>query len=130
MANNDPIYGRLYRPGIGLRLTTGAATRDGSNATLLFTSDATNGSHLRRLQLMHAGTNVASLLLVYKAVGGANFALIKDWGLLANTLSNTLSAIQQDVPFGLGLGPSEQIWVQLATSVAAGIDVTAEVMDF
>ena len=130
MPNTDPIYGSIYRSGIGVRLTTGAATRDGSNPNqLLFTANATNGSYLRRLSFMHAGTNVQTLLLVYKALGGANFRLLKDFQFAAYTLSNTVSSNPPDLTLNLGLGPGEQIWVQLATTVAGGIDVTAEVMD-
>lgn len=128
--NTDPIYGKVYRnPRITLTNQSGA-TYDGSNAVALFTADATNGSKLVRLLVQPRGTNVASLLRIYKAAAAGSFALIREFALPATTASSTVQATPIEIPFNLGLEASGQIYVQLSTTVAGGYDVMAELMDY
>jgi len=128
-ANDTPIFGRAYK-NPRVTLTTGFATYTGADATLLFTADATNGSRVRRLLVTQRGTNVASVLRVFKAVGAANYALIRELHLPASTASSTVAVGTYDVSLDLGLEPSAQIYVQLSTTVAGGVDVMAEAMDY
>ena len=127
--NVDPIYGKVYKnPRVSL--ATGYTTYDGTNASLLFTADATNGSKLMRLIVQPKGTNVASLLRIYKASGSTNFALIREFALAATTASNTSAAFPIEIPFVLGLEASAQIYVHLTVTVAGGYDIMAEAMDY
>lgn len=128
-ANTNPIFGLIAR-NPSLTLTTGANTYTGADATLLLTADASNGSKLSRLRLGPRGVNAASIIRIYKAVGGTGFALLQEVALAATTASSGTANIPIVIPMDMQLGASVQIYVQLSATVAGGWDVTAELADY
>lgn len=131
MPNYDPIYGKVYK-NPRVTLASGSATYDGSAATLLFTADATSGSKVVRMFAQPRGAiNTPCVLRVYKASGGANFALIREWPLAAVTASQSIASNPIELQFNLGLEASGQIYVQLsAYGTGSGWDIMLEAMDY
>ena len=112
-------------------LTAANTATDGTGSTgraLIFTAGA-SGSVLPKIRLMHLGTNIATLIRVFRNNGSdpevaGNNALIHEQALAANSLSQTAASIPYDVDCNLVLDNSERIYVTLATAVAAGIKIT------
>jgi hypothetical protein len=115
-------------------LTAANTALDGTGATgrlLLFTAGS-SGSILPAVRAMHLGTNVATLIRVFRnngsdpAVAGNN-TLVAEKAIASNTVSHTAESIPYDIPLNMTLAGGanpERIYVTLATAVAAGIQIT------
>lgn len=110
---------------------TGLTGTGATGRALVFTAGA-SGSMLPGITFMHLGTNVATLLRIFKNNGSDpevadNNSLIAEVAMAANTLSQTAESIPyyaelNEVLAG-GANP-ERIYVTLATAVAAGVRIT------
>jgi len=112
-------------PGV---LTAANTAMDGTGATgrlLLFTAGA-NGSILPSIRFMHKGTNVATVMRVFRNNGSdpevtTNNTLIGEKAIAANTLSQTAESTVYELTLNVKLAASERIYVTMGTAVAAGI---------
>ena len=130
-ANTTPIY--TATPDVqwtAAALATGNTTKDGTaGTTLVFTAGA-NGSFLHKLVLKPTGTNVASLVRVFLNNGltngtAANNSLVADAGLPATTNSEVAGNVVVEVPLNYAVPAGYRVYAVLATTVAAGWQVTA-----
>lgn len=112
-------------------LTAANTALDGTGATgraLIFTAGA-SGSVLPAIRFLHLGTNIATLMRVFRNNGSdpevaGNNALIYEQEIAANTTSSTAASIPYQLDCNLLLDNAERVYVTLATAVAAGIKVT------
>ncbi len=129
-----PQFTATPNKGAPATLTAANTALDGTGATgraLVFTAGA-NGSILPGLTIRHLGTNVATLIRVFKNNGAdpevaANNALIKEVALALNTLSQVATSIEYFAELNEALAGGatpERIYVTLATAVAAGVKIT------
>lgn len=125
-------------PGTPGKLTAANTATDGTGATgrvLVYTAEAVTGggSILPGIRFKHLGTNVATLVRIFRNNGSdpetaSNNTLIDEVAIAANTLSQTAASISYDSLLNLILkghaSTPERIYVTLATAVAAGIQIT------
>jgi hypothetical protein len=112
-------------------LTAANTATNGTGATgrlLIFTAGS-SGSILPAIRCMHLGTNVATLVRIFRNNGSdpevaGNNALIAEVALAANTVSQTASSAPYSVAANLVLASGERIYCTLATAVAAGVQIT------
>lgn len=136
-ANIDPIYTR--EPEVANNGTTGmnqlitAAASDytgiDADTSLVFTTDATNGSYIERLRFKAGGTNVATVARIYLNNGSAattatNNTFYGEVSLPATTAIATAATVEIDYPMGFAIPAGFRIYVGLATAVSAGWVVT------
>lgn len=112
-------------PGSLTAANTSTAGTGATGRVLIFTAGA-SGSILPAIRCMHLGTNVATLVRIFRNNGsdpevGGNNALIAEVALAANTVSQTAESIVYNESVNLVLGASERIYCTLATTVAAGV---------
>lgn len=131
-ASNPPSN---FTPGA---LTAANTALDGTGTTLLIATapaTASGGSMVERVRCMHKGTNVATVVRVFKNNGSTptvagNNTLIAEATMLANTLSQTAASVPVDIVINEVLKANattpERIYVSIGTAVAAGIQFTAE----
>ncbi len=129
-----PQFVTVVNPGTPGTLTAANTALDGTGATgrlLVFTA-ASTGSLLPSILFTHKGTNVATVMRVFRNNGAdpevaANNVLIAEVAMAANTLSQTASSVQGQATLNLKLGQvagaNERIYVTMGTAVAAGIHV-------
>jgi hypothetical protein len=126
-----PQFATTPNKGTPGSLTAANTARDGTGATgriLIFTAGA-SGSILPMIRFMHLGTNVATLCRYFRNNGSdpevaGNNSLIGEIAIASNTLSQTAESIVYNETTNLVLAAGERIYVTLATTVAAGIQVT------
>jgi cyanophycinase-like exopeptidase len=111
-------------------LTTGTNNYDGTSGTTVVFTAGSSGSFLRSLELEAAGTNVATVLRVFinngSAVGTAsNNALVMQYSLPATTASATVGTPHVTVPLNLAVPAGYVVRVVLATTVAAGWQISS-----
>lgn len=118
-------------------LTAANTATDGTGTVLLLATapaTASGGSVVERIRCMHLGTNVASVVRVFLNNGSTptvagNNALIAEKTMPANTVSQTVESIAQDVFLNQVLKANastpERIYVTIGTAVAAGIKFAA-----
>jgi hypothetical protein len=104
---------------------TGDYTGISANHQLVFSSDPTNGSYIRKIRFQALGTNVASVARIYINNGldptsAANNILFGQQSLPATTAINTAATSEIDYPMEIALNPGFRIYVGLGTTVAAG----------
>lgn len=129
-----PQFVSTPNAGTPATLTAANTALDGTGATgraLVFTAGS-SGSLLPALRVMHLGTNVATLIRVFRNNGSdpevaGNNALIYEKAIASNTVSHTAESTPYNCPLNLtlegGANP-ERIYVTLATAVAAGVRIT------
>jgi hypothetical protein len=96
-----------------------------TNAQLVFTADATNGSWIERLRFKAVGTNAASNARVFINNGSTNGtatnnAFYGEISLPATTATNSAATIDLDYPMGFALMPGFRIYVVYTSTIAAG----------
>lgn len=109
-------------------LQTAAAdyTGIGVSNTLIFTSDATNGSYVQRIRGKALGTNVASVARVFLNNGAGNTAsslnncFYGEFSLPATTAIATAATVEIDYNLNFALPPNFRLYIGLGTGVAAG----------
>lgn len=129
--NNHPIYsGQGHVDWLGSLLTTASTAKDGTGASLIYTSDAANGSYVREMRFRAAGSNVATVARVWVNNGStpgtaANNILIDEITLSATTLSEVAALQPYVMPLGFALNPGYRLYAAIGTTVAAGYYVCA-----
>jgi hypothetical protein len=141
-ANTAPIYS--VSGNVSNNLTTGmnqlitAAANDytgiDSDVSKVFTAGA-NGSYIQRLRFKAGGTNVPTVARIYLNNGSdhttaSNNVFYGELSLPATTASATAATVDIDYPMGFALNANFQIFVGLATAVAAGWVVTPIAGDY
>lgn len=132
-ANNSPIFTRVGdvssngTTGMATDLVTATGDYTGvsANHQLVFTSDATEGSFLRRLRFKAKGTNTASVARIYINNGSdpttaTNNTFFGEATLPSTTATNTAATAEIDYTMDVALNPGFRVYVGLGTTVAAG----------
>jgi hypothetical protein len=114
---------------MGVLLTTGTNTYDGTAGVVAFTFDAAEGGEIPLLRFKARGANVATVARVYINNGGAagtagNNSLITEVDLPITVASATVSTPDINAVLGIRANAGDRILVHLATTVAAGWQVT------
>lgn len=130
-ANNLPKFPKIGDIQWGATaITTANTAKDGTGTVLtVFTADATNGSWVRSMKWVPAGTNVASVGRVFINNGSTNATAANNSHydqitLPASTNSETGALFIPTMPLGFWLPPGYKLNVTIGTSVAAGYYVT------
>lgn len=136
MSSSPEYAAGAVNAGTPVSLTNADTATDGTgaNTVLVFTAPTTGkGAFLPKLRCQPLGTNVASLLRVFKNNGStpataSNNALIAEKALPAVTISQTAENGGLDVDLNIALKMNattpERIYVCIATAVAGGWKVT------
>lgn len=126
--NNKPIFIGVPDVQWGTTVVATANTAmDGTGTVLtVFTADATNGGYVQKLNIRHAGTNVATLLRIFFNNGSTNATALNnilygELGIAANTVSQTAPASDYVFPLNLALPLGYKINVTVGTTVSAGL---------
>lgn len=130
-ANTTPIFLKQPRASFvstGVNANT-AFDGTGTVATV-FTADATNGSKIEDVYLLHAGTNVATVVRFFVNNGSANSTatnntLVHEETMAANTASQTAASVPILWKANLVLPAGYKLNVTIGTAIASGIQVTA-----
>ncbi len=129
--NTSQIFSRVADiQWVASGLGANTATDGTGTVALIFTADATNGGRIERVNILHLGTNVLSLLRFFINTGGsaavaANNSLVEEVSMPANTVSQTAISVPQSllrVP--MVLPPGYTLRVAVATAVASGYQIT------
>lgn len=136
VANTSPIF--TLTPNIAFAsLTTATSaqyTGAGTNTSLIHTAGS-NGSFVTKLTAEAAGTNVATVMMIFinngSSVGtAANNTLIGSMTLAATTGSATGATQHYEYPLNIQLPAGYKIYVALGTTVASGWAITAIAGDY
>ena len=126
-----PTFSSIPNKGTPGALTAANAAVDGTGATgrLLAFTAAAGGSFLPSIRYVHKGTNVGTVMRVFRNNGSdpevaSNNTLIAERTINANTLSQTAESIKYENVLNLALANGERIYVTMGTAVAAGIHVS------
>jgi hypothetical protein len=94
----------------------------------MYTADATNGGYVKKIRIKAKGTNAATVMRFYVNSGSTasstNYSLYGEISLQATTTSMT--AAQPDIEYAMDLPmpAAYRLYVGIATSGAAGWQVT------
>lgn len=136
MANNNPIFSKQGdvssngTTGMAPTLTTGSNTYDGTNAAAVVVYTAgSGGGFIQRLRFKAIGSNIATVARIFINNGSThtsagNNSFYGEISLPGTTGSASAATIEEDYVMNLAINPSFQIFVMLATTVAAGWVVT------
>lgn len=111
-------------------LLTANTAKDGTGVvSIIFTSDAVNGSRLDFVKLRPLGTNVVTVVRFFINNGldptvATNNSLYMERTMLATTISETSEQVDNVVPFGLSLPPGYRVTATVSVTIAAGIRPT------
>lgn len=135
-ANTAPIFTRLGDPQVGGAVIGPTAntnldgTSSSTSSTLIYTSDATNGSYVQKVILKAVGSPAASVARVFlcTATGAltmgttntaANTSLIGEVAVPAITVSQTAASPQFEIPINIALGLDQKLLLAFGTSTGA-----------
>lgn len=123
-----PQFVTTPNKGTPVTITAANTATDGTGTVNLIFTAGSSGSFLPAVRAMHLGTNVASLVRIFRNNGSdptvaGNNALIAEIAMAANTVSQTAESIPGEEQLNLTLAASERIYATLGTAVAAGIKV-------
>lgn len=137
-ANTTPIFAR--QPSVQWSGSMTSANTDTSMATgtsyLVFSADATNGSKVEQVNLWHLGTNNSATVVRFFVNNGnstgtaANNALVYEFTMAANTVSQTAASVPQFWAANLYLKPGYKLYATLGTAASAGIVAVAQGGDY
>ena len=127
-ANLQPIFALV--PETSFATVTGATTdRTGATMTNTVTllTAATNGTKITQIGAKVAGTNTATLVLIFISdTTGANFKLFDEIGLSAVTASTTTISQRSVTAYSdLQLKAGQVVKVGITVATAAGVNVFA-----
>ena len=134
-ANNSPIFPKIGKTLWGTVATANTALDGTGTVVTIFTADATNGSRVDLIRVMHAGTNIATVLRIFINNGSTNATagnntLYKEVSVAANTISQTAASVDMEIPMDLALPAGYKINVTVGTTIAAGLAVSAQGGDY
>jgi hypothetical protein len=133
-ANNLPIYSRGPKNGQGGAILGPSANTaqdgTGSNVTVVFTADATNGSYVEKIILKAAGSPAATVARVFlcTATGSftpgttntaANSTLIAEKTLPAVTSSQVAASPDIEIPIGFAIEADHKLFIAFGTSTGS-----------
>ena len=137
-ANTNPIF--VLTPKIiwgTTPLTTANTAKDGTGTVLTVFTAGASGSRVEKLVFVPIGTNVQTVARVFVNNGSssgvaANNTLIAEITIPASTLTETAAQLVTELVFAddLKLPAGYKLNVAIGTTVAVGIQVTAEGGDF
>lgn len=109
-------------------ITAANTATDGTGTVNLIFTAGSSGSFLPRVRCVHLGTNVATVVRLFRNNGSdptvaGNNALIAEIAMAANTVSQTAESVPGEEQLNLTLAAGERIYATLGTAVAAGIKV-------
>lgn len=128
-ANTQPIFPLTPKVGSG-KVLTANTTVDGTGTLVTVFTAGANGAIVDSLSIVHLGTNVATVLRLF-VKDGANYDLVFEKTVAANTVSQTAESVQYDILFNgtdrkrLTLPANAQLVACVGTAIAAGVQVTA-----
>lgn len=140
-ANTSPVFGRVTKTPYTTILTANTS-KDGTSGTLYPLQDGgstdyivpADGAILRQIRFVPLGTNIASVARVFLNNGSAtgtaaNNRMITNGVTLPATTNSETAGLNSDivVPFDMKLQAGFEIFLTIATTVAAGWAVTAEI---
>ena len=102
---------------------------DGTGTVQNFFTAGANGSRVNRVRIVHKGTNVATVLRIFRNNGStntvaANNSLLHEVTIAANTISQVAASVFYDVALNVALAAGEVLFYTIGTAVAAGHSVT------
>jgi hypothetical protein len=127
-ANTSPIF--ALSPELSFATVTGATTdRTGATMTNTVTllTAATNGTKITQIGAKVAGTNAATLVLIFVSdSSGANFKLFDEIALAAITASTTTTSQRAVTAYSdLQLKAGQVVKVGTTVATAAGVNIFA-----
>jgi hypothetical protein len=132
-ANTSPIF--ALSPELSFATVTGATT-DRTGATMANTvtllTAATNGTKITQIGAKVAGTNAATLVLIFVSdSSGANFKLFDEIGLTAATPSTTATSQRAVNSYAdLQLKAGQVVKVGTTVAITAGVNIFAVKGDY
>jgi hypothetical protein len=132
-ANTSPIF--ALSPELSFATVTGATTdRTGATMTNTVTllTAATNGTKITQIGAKVAGTNTATLVLIFISdSSGANFKLFDEIGLTAVTPSTTITSQRAVTAYSdLQLKAGQVVKVGTTVAITAGVNIFAVKGDY
>lgn len=129
-ANNDPIFSKAGDIEWALVSVTANTAVDGTGTTSLVFTAGADGGWCEELLFAPLGTNITTCARVFINNGATpatatNNSMIGQITLPATTLNNAAALFVPRLPIRLALPATYRIYVCLATTVAAGYQVTA-----
>lgn len=125
----QPIFPAIPKIGSGKLLTANTAI-DGTGTLVTVFTAGTSGAVVDSLSIVHLGTNVVTVLRMFLK-DGANYSLIYEETIAANTVSQTAKSVSYEALFNgtdrkrLILPANAQLVACVGTAIAAGVQVTA-----
>jgi len=134
-ANTSPIF--VLTPKNSY-ITTGVSANtalDGTGTVATVYTAGTNGSKIENVTLWHLGTNIATVVRFFVNNGSTNAtagnnALVQEFTMAANTLSQVAASVQVVWPSNLYLPNGYKLNVTIGTAIAAGVMVAAQGGDY
>ncbi|MFZ5697775.1 MAG: hypothetical protein ACOY9J_03480 [Pseudomonadota bacterium] len=123
-----PQFTTTANKGTPQTLTSANTATDGTGTVALIFTAGSSGSLVPIVRAMHLGSNVATVLRIFRNNGSdptvaGNNALIAEKTIAANTLSQTAESIPYDIHTNLVLANGERLYATIGTAVAAGLRV-------
>lgn len=128
-ANTSPISPIAPNTGFAAAvLLTANTVLDGTGTSQLFFTAGANGASVSRIRVMHRGTNIQTVMRFFlndgAALLAANFSLLQDQTILANTINQTTQSVPVDILLSIKMKPGMKLYYTIGTAVAAGFAVT------
>lgn len=130
-ANTTPIF--LKQPNeqwVSTGVNANTALDGTGTVATVFTADATNGSKIEDVYLVHLGTNVSTVVRFFVNNGltnssAPNNSLVHEETMAANTLAQNAASVPVIWRANLVLKPGYKLNCTIGTAIAAGIQVMA-----
>lgn len=132
-ANTSPIFCKQPRASFVDLSTSAVTSTDGTDANVktVFTADATNGSKVEDVFVVHKGTNSSATVVRFWINNGStagtatNNTLVYEMTMALNTLSQTAASTPGVWRANLVLPAGYKLLAASGTAIAGGMAVTA-----
>ncbi len=133
--NMKPIFPLTPKISWAADLQAALTGKDGTDAILLCTAHATNGSRVDYVRVRATGTNTATVLRLFINNGSTsgtatNNTLFTEVTIAATTLSEVAALAETTIQLDLGLPAGYRLYVSNGTAVAALLKVSAVYGDY
>lgn len=130
-----PAFANTPNKGTPVKITAANTSLEPTSSLSLVFTAGSSGSFVRKLIARHLGTNVATVLRVFRNNGStetvaANNCLIAEKTIASNTVSQVAESIGYEITLNLPLATTERLYCTIGTAVAAGIQVSPDAGDF